>query len=218
MLIRVAVPVPALDLLTYRVPDGIAVPVVGARVVVPLGSRIVTGIVVDDGARRTTRDERGIKPIREVLDAERSFRPTSSRWRGGRRILRGRCRRDDHGGAAAEARGARADAHKTIAWRRSRPPASSANRSSGSRAAPRKNDVPTPVLSANSARRSQLLAGAPDGMPTPELAARGIQRGHDLRAWQALGLVSLRHERVDRDPFSMRAPSQTPAGEPRPGR
>ncbi len=43
----VAVPVPALDLLTYRVPEAMAVPVPGARVVVPLGARRVTGIVVD---------------------------------------------------------------------------------------------------------------------------------------------------------------------------
>ena len=44
--VSVAVPVPALDLLTYLVPDGTPAPVVGARVVVPIGSRQVTGIVV----------------------------------------------------------------------------------------------------------------------------------------------------------------------------
>ena len=37
-LIRVAVPVPALEALTYRVPDGFLDPVVGARVLVPLGT------------------------------------------------------------------------------------------------------------------------------------------------------------------------------------
>ena len=47
LLLLVAVPVLALNLLTYRVPDGISPPAVGARVVVPLGSRLVTGIVVD---------------------------------------------------------------------------------------------------------------------------------------------------------------------------
>ena len=40
--IRVAVPVPQLEALTYSVPDGIPVPVPGARVLVPLGSRIVS--------------------------------------------------------------------------------------------------------------------------------------------------------------------------------
>ncbi len=47
MFVRVAVPVPNLDLLTYLVPAGTAAPALGARVVVPLGTRSVTGIVVD---------------------------------------------------------------------------------------------------------------------------------------------------------------------------
>lgn len=44
--IAVAVPVPFLDALTYRVPDAMEVPSVGARVRVPLGARVVTGVVV----------------------------------------------------------------------------------------------------------------------------------------------------------------------------
>ena len=46
-LVRVAVPVPALDSLTYSVPDEIQSPVIGARVLVPLGNRIVTGCVLE---------------------------------------------------------------------------------------------------------------------------------------------------------------------------
>ena len=46
-LVRVAVPVPGLDTLTYSVPDGLAMPVPGARVLVPLGNRIVTGCVIE---------------------------------------------------------------------------------------------------------------------------------------------------------------------------
>ena len=45
--VSVAVPVPALDLLTYRLPEALPVPVAGARVDVPLGARRVTGIVVE---------------------------------------------------------------------------------------------------------------------------------------------------------------------------
>jgi primosomal protein N' (replication factor Y) len=45
--VRVAVPVPALDALTYRVPEELPVPVAGARVLVPLGKRVVTGLVID---------------------------------------------------------------------------------------------------------------------------------------------------------------------------
>jgi primosomal protein N' (replication factor Y) len=44
--ISVAAPVPALPLLTYRVPADLATPMRGARVLVPLGRRTVTGIVI----------------------------------------------------------------------------------------------------------------------------------------------------------------------------
>ena len=43
-LVRVAVPVPSLEALTYRVPDGMAAPTGGARVLVPLGNRVLTGV------------------------------------------------------------------------------------------------------------------------------------------------------------------------------
>ena len=48
MFIHVAVPVPALDLLTYAVPPGTPVPPVGARVVVPLGARVVMTVTKND--------------------------------------------------------------------------------------------------------------------------------------------------------------------------
>ena len=70
--VSVAVPVPFLDLLTYQVPPGAAVPQRGARVVVPLGKRVVTGIVVDPNAALESRDDalESIKHISEVLDDE----------------------------------------------------------------------------------------------------------------------------------------------------
>ena len=45
-----------------------------------------------------------------------------------------------------------------------------------------------------------LLAGAPDGLPTPELAARGYT-ADTVRRLAQRGYVSLRNDRVDRDPF-----------------
>ncbi len=69
MIVHVAVPVPGLGLLTYRVPGNLPRPVVGARVVVPLGSRIVTGIVMDDVSASTVEDS-AVKPVREVLDTD----------------------------------------------------------------------------------------------------------------------------------------------------
>jgi primosomal protein N' (replication factor Y) len=66
--ISVAVPVPFLDQLTYGVPDDLELPLRGARVVVPLGPRLVTGIatstVVPEG------DHSAIKPIADILDDE----------------------------------------------------------------------------------------------------------------------------------------------------
>jgi primosomal protein N' (replication factor Y) len=71
--IRVAVPVPALEALTYRVPGSLAPPASGARVLVPLGTRIVTGVVVGhdaDGNGNGAGDEEGIRDVLDVLDAE----------------------------------------------------------------------------------------------------------------------------------------------------
>jgi len=72
-LAAVAVPVPQVDLLTYRVPDDIDAPALGARVLVPLGTRILTGCVVaidavadDDERARGT----GLRDIADVLDGE----------------------------------------------------------------------------------------------------------------------------------------------------
>ena len=55
-LIQVAVPVPALGALTYAVPEGTPEPAPGARVMVPLGKRTMTGVVID--SRFAARDSR----------------------------------------------------------------------------------------------------------------------------------------------------------------
>ena len=69
-LIKVAVPVPALDSLTYSLPPATPVPPAGARVLVPLGSRVLTGCVVDleHGARTVVQAQ--VKSVVEVLDRE----------------------------------------------------------------------------------------------------------------------------------------------------
>jgi primosomal protein N' (replication factor Y) (superfamily II helicase) len=56
-LVRIAVPVPALKALRYTVPEGLPDPAVGARVLVPLGPRVVTGCVIEPLLTETgTRD------------------------------------------------------------------------------------------------------------------------------------------------------------------
>ena len=64
-LVSVAVPVPAVDALTYRVPDPIPMPVPGARVLVPLGTRVLTGVVLAGDATPTDAEPRDIV---DVLD------------------------------------------------------------------------------------------------------------------------------------------------------
>jgi primosomal protein N' (replication factor Y) len=76
-LATVAVPVPQLDALTYRVPPGLS-PVRGARVLVPLGARTVTGWVLgvgdagnpDPGEPAPAGPPRILKDVLSVLDDE----------------------------------------------------------------------------------------------------------------------------------------------------
>ena len=65
MLISVAVQVPFLDLLTYNVPDSVAVPPIGARVRVPVGTRTLTGCVVRHDA--PVEDGTDVKDIAEAV-------------------------------------------------------------------------------------------------------------------------------------------------------
>ena len=65
--VSVAVPVPFLDLLTYSVPDGLPLPAVGARVRVPVGSRVLTGCVVEYPSEPNTGE---LKDVIEILDRD----------------------------------------------------------------------------------------------------------------------------------------------------
>jgi primosomal protein N' (replication factor Y) len=86
--IAVAVPIPGLGPLTYTVPEGVPLPSVGARVLVPLGKRTVTGVrLASDGGQTgvklgSDKSQTGgedvfdpgltpdTKPIIDVLDAD----------------------------------------------------------------------------------------------------------------------------------------------------
>jgi primosomal protein N' (replication factor Y) len=185
MFVRVAVPVPALDLLTYSVPSDLPNPVVGARVVVPLGPRSVTGIVVEASASAGAATSAGLKPLRRVLDSE-PFIPADvvelARWTA-----------EYYAAGAGETitavlppktRGERADAHK-----RSRVLAiTAAGMDGGDAVTPRQREL------------LDLLAGAPSGIASADLTRRGFSADVVTRAVRA-GLVAARHDRIDRDPF-----------------
>ena len=187
MYIRVAVPVPGLDLLTYRVPHDTSVPPVGARVVVPVGSRSVTGIVVEEATSDAGIREEDVRPIRQLLDRE-PFVPADvvslARWTA-----------EYYAAGAGETitavlppktRGDRADAHKT--------------RRVAALTAAGLGALESPALTSKQREALEILSGVPDGLPTPALAARGI--GADTVSRLARqGLIGLRQERVDRDPF-----------------
>jgi primosomal protein N' (replication factor Y) (superfamily II helicase) len=72
-LVRVAVPVPALDALTYRVPDGFQTPMLGARVLVPVGKRVMTGIVVE--LNGGDQEVPALKDLIDVLDPDAFLEP-----------------------------------------------------------------------------------------------------------------------------------------------
>jgi primosomal protein N' (replication factor Y) len=221
LFIQVAVPVPNLDLLTYAVPDGVAPPKIGARVVVPLGTRVVTGIVVEvhvppSAERRTANGERTteVKPIRELLDADAFVLPevvALARWTA-----------EYYAAGVGDtipallppmARGGRADAHKntrvaaiTAAGLQALEVAASIG--SGQKDTARPEPVERRALSTKQREALALLAGTPTGIATPVLAARGIAADAISRLARH-GYISLRQDRVDRDPF---ANSDTGAG------
>ncbi|HTK29246.1 MAG TPA: primosomal protein N' [Vicinamibacterales bacterium] len=207
-LLQVAVPVPQLGLLTYLAPEGGAVPPVGARVLVPLGARVVTGIVVGSTGQPPD-DATALKPVRQVLDEE-PFLPADvlalAQWTA-----------EYYAAGVGEAilsvlppatRGARSDAHKTVRVASITVAGMDALRAAGDPAAaslPR-SAVPT----AKQAEALAAIAGSSEGLATAALAARGAGPEAVSRLAQR-GWVSVRHERVERDPFEAAAPDAPPA-------
>ena len=216
MLISVAVPVPNLDLLTYAVPDGVAVPCVGARVIVPLGTRSVTGIVVEtnvespnverrtaNGKPRTPNDEprtTNVKPIREVLDVGAFVPPevvALAQWTA-----------EYYAAGVGDtipallppmARGGRVDAHKTTRMAAITTAGLEAL-SVGAGPGVGAGGHAGPPLRGKQRDALELLAGAPTGLATASLAARGIAADAISRL-AGRGYISLRQDRLDRDPF-----------------
>ena len=179
----------------------------GARVVVPLGARIVTGIVMDDVSESTVEDA-AIKPVKEVLDAD-AFVPADvvelARWTA-----------EYYAAGPGDtitavlppmARGGRSDAHKTIRVAAITAAGLELVGDPGLRQAqaiPSLSRDERVALRTSQLEALQLLAGTPAGIPTPELASRGIAADAVARLAKR-GLISLRADRVDRDPFDSAA-------------
>ena len=181
-MVSVAVPVPFLDLLTYHVPDGVPLPTRGARVVVPLGKRVVTGIVVDPAASlhvEQTSPEK-IKGLLEVLDDE-PFLPDEvvdlALWVAEYYA----CGAGDALAAAVPS----TQAHKTM------------------RIAVVTAQGHDPAITMRGRQKDALdvLRGTPTGLPVPELNARGVSTDV-LKRLAAKGLITFHHQRIERDPFA----------------
>jgi primosomal protein N' (replication factor Y) (superfamily II helicase) len=198
--VSVAVPVPALDLLTYRVPDAFAMPTPGTRVVVPLGSRTVTGVVV--AAFDPPEGDFDLRDLQQVLDTE-PYLPRDvlqlAEWVGEYYMA-------GPGAALAVSMPPRALNNRVEAFRTVRRVALTAE---GHDLASRE-DGP---LGLRQREAVQILHGAPDGIDAPALAAKGIP-GAVVTRLKRLGLVTVRRERQDRDPFASTA---TATAEPIPG-
>ncbi len=192
-LVSVAVPVPFLDALTYRVPDGLDLPVVGARVRVPLGSRTVVGCVIEPAAGEA--GETGeIKDVAEVVDRE-PFLPSDvvalCRW-----VAEYYMAGIGDAIAVAMPPGARA---KASAFKTRRVAAMTAHGLAAS-----EPQTAHRGLTPRQAAALEVLAGAAAGLPLADLRDRGITTDVVSRL-AARGLVALREEADERDPFERSA-------------
>jgi primosomal protein N' (replication factor Y) len=207
-LISVAVPVPFLDPLTYHVPESMALPPIGARVRVPVGSRTMTGCVVQHDA--LVEEGTDVKDVAEALDRE-PLLPASivelCRWVADYYVA-------GVGDALAVAMppGARGKAN---AFKKQRIAALSAMGSDPGDGSYRGSDplngstqgVESPHHPSLTRRQSaalDVLRAAPAGLPTSELRDRGITAAV-LAGLVKRGLVVLRDERDERDPFERAA-------------
>ena len=198
-LVSVAVPVPALGLLTYRVPEGRVIPAPGARVVVPLGARKVTGIVI--GAAPPPAGDFELRDVHELLD-ESAFVPADvvklTDWVANYYLA---------GPGAAlssalppHALTGRVDAFKTARVAALTPAGLDvAERLAlGPRCLP-DGDADLPRLGTRQREALKLLMGVPDGIATGTLSERGMSAA-TIGRLRAMGLVSIRHETIERSP------------------
>jgi primosomal protein N' (replication factor Y) len=199
-LISVAVPVPHLDPLTYTVPDRFGeLPPTGARVRVPVGSRVVTGCVVGHDA--TLDEGTKARDVAEVLDRE-PFLPPSilelCRWVADYYMAGV----GDAIGVALPPTSRRPSGYKTHRVVAVTPHGLSVLGSD-----PGQNGVrpeSDPVLTPRQREVLQQLATVPAGLPASILRDQGAS-ADIIRRLAARGLVAIRTERDERDPFEQAA-------------
>ena len=183
--VSVAVPVPGLGLLSYRVPPALRRPAKGARVAVPLGTRRVIGVVVDPDA--PVPDGTTLKDLLEVVD-DGPFLPATvvdlALWVG-------EYYASGAGDALAiamppAARGGARTSFRTIRVAELTPLIADDATLRG----PKQRDA---------VRRIRESAG---GVPLAELAREGVG-SQTVQSLVRLGVVRLRADVQERDPFAL---------------
>jgi primosomal protein N' (replication factor Y) (superfamily II helicase) len=206
------VPVPALDLLTYRVPASFPMPVAGARVVVPLGTRTLTGVVI--GETEPLDPAVALKDILQILD-DLAFLPADvlqlTEWVSDYYL-------SGPGATLAAAMPPHALTSRVDAFRTVRLVTLTAEgHDVAERAAIGPRCAPADALPPLGARQREVLAmlkGIPDGLDSAALTARGISAAVVSRL-RTMGLVTIRRDRRDRDPFDSGAAALTPTARDR---
>jgi len=181
--IAVGVPVPGLGLLTYRVPPELARPVKGARVTVPLGTRAVTGCVVDPHA--PSADGTVVRDVHAVLDAEPFLPPLVvdlAIW-------------------VAEYYAAGPGDALAVAMPPAARKGAAAFRTVQVAHLSAEGHDPIPVKGPKQRHALTLLRTSPNGLTLPDLLKAGVSTD-TVRSLARLGLVGLRQEIVERDPFA----------------
>jgi len=171
-------------------------PARGARVVVPMGPRTMTGVVIGEAAAADTAYT--IKPIKNVVDDHAFIPPDVVRlteWVS-EYYLAG------PGATLAAALPPHGLTARTDRFKSVRIAAlTAAGIDAAERLAAHSGEpAELPRMGRRQLEALQLLKGAPAGLTLPSLAERGITSAA-LTRLKSLGLVSIRDERVDRDPF-----------------
>lgn len=180
-LVAVGVPVPGLGRLTYRVPDGQPIPPKGARVNVPIGSRVVMGCVID--AHAVVPDTGTLRDLGEVLDTE-PYLPEHivdlMMWVA-----------DYYAAGPGDA--------LTVAL----PPMARREGTTAFRTVKMVELIPSATGSPKGPKQQQaltLIANAPAGLAVPSLQKAGVSLP-TLRSLEKMGLARFRDDVVERDPF-----------------
>ena len=221
-LVSVAVPVPFLDPLTYNVPDGYPqLPPIGGRVRVPVGTRMVVGCVVSHDA--VLDAETKPRDVAAVLDEEPYLPPAIVELCGwvadyyvagyGDAIGAAMPPGSRRGNASKTQRIVAATAHGLSLVSRLKPAptietgedhpeivGAGSSRLEGSEVVGAGFSRLGGKLTPRQREALDMLAAAAPGLPASTLRDRGVT-ADVIRRLAARGLVAIREERDERDPF-----------------